>query len=112
MTSSYVDVIKKLEETVIKEKSNTNSVSNSLHFPPSALVEPLKNRFEAENPYFAHYSPSTFLSGRPLTVDHKPHVRSELLHVKSVGGFVSLERRVNGVLVCSYYFICYPYHFF
>ncbi|KAA6392332.1 MAG: hypothetical protein EZS28_012140, partial [Streblomastix strix] len=41
------------------------------------------------------------LVGKPLTIDNKPQLKRELQYIKRVDGFVSLEKRVNGILAVA-----------
>lgn len=36
-----------------------------------------------------------------MTIDHKPHLAREIKYIRSVDGYVSLEKRVNGILAVS-----------
>jgi hypothetical protein len=52
-----------------------------------------------------------FITGRAITYDHKPQVKSELAYIKSVGGFVAVDRRVNGVLAIGLIYFGYIFFF-
>jgi hypothetical protein len=69
-----------------KSKKDRNTVKNNT----AGLT------FFSQTPKYSNI----FLSGRALTNDHKPFFPSELGYIKSVGGWVSTERRVNGMFAC------------
>ncbi|KAA6385677.1 MAG: hypothetical protein EZS28_018795 [Streblomastix strix] len=49
----------------------------------------------------APHNPLIYIAGKQLSIDHKPSNRKEMDYIRSVGGFVSLDKRLNGVLAVA-----------
>ena len=86
---------------------NTNNESNSI-IPAAYTISLLEIDESSEDfllPDFRHFlftpSPNLQITGRSLTIDHKPFKKEETVFIKHAGGFISDQSRINGVLAVA-----------
>ncbi|KAK2951371.1 hypothetical protein BLNAU_13651 [Blattamonas nauphoetae] len=76
------------------------ALTSPLHHPSSPIAASL----DSFSPTLHPAQHSSFLPrfvARSLTLDHKPHLPKEREFIYNSGGFLNLDRRVNGVLAVS-----------
>ncbi|KAK2964894.1 putative Leucine-rich repeat protein soc-2 like protein [Blattamonas nauphoetae] len=74
-----------VESPILPRTISTQTLHDTNHF----------TRFRKEGRTHSVYA------SRQLTIDHKPTNKSERDYVMSVGGFINMQRRVNGVLAVA-----------